>query len=139
MRVESSDGHNFLEISRGNFEDPVDLNISVRAASFSGRTSNIFALNTTPFLRDLDLLEKSRHGTAKLEGTEEFVLSFQPYGHTGAIWASVSISQFRPAPLLANPTWGDRLDCGFEIPGESFGKLCTELRQVLCSDGDSNA
>jgi hypothetical protein len=139
VRIESSDRRSSLDISRGTFEDPPDLDISVRTASFSGETSNIFPVKIPQFLADLDLLEKSRRGRAQLEGTEDFLLVLQPYGRTGAIWASVSISHFRHTPKLAAGVSSDRLNCGFEVAGENFGQLCIELRHVLCGDDRPDA
>ncbi|QJR13565.1 hypothetical protein [Usitatibacter palustris] len=131
MRIESVDRRSFLAISRGTFEDPLDLDISVRAQSFSGETSNIFPMGAPQFLADLEQLEKTRRGTASLEGTEDFLLTFQPYGSTGSIWVTVVITAFRYTPMLAAEVSTDRLSCGFEIAGEYFGQMCVELRQVL--------
>jgi len=78
------------------------------------------------FMKKLRALETSRSGRAELRGTEDFSLSFEGDGGSGALWIQLSLqkhfSVFKDRDGRARPGTAS-LEGGFSVSGEDILKI----------------
>lgn len=136
MKIHSIDNDVVLELVRGSFDDPVDIDLSVKGNGFSGSNYNIFPQNTVSFLVELSNLESSRKGKAVLSGTEGFNLTLESIGSIGEISVALELERFVSSnSSLGLRTYEYKLVLGFPVAGENVGSVITGLRQILRQGG----
>jgi len=132
MKISSIDGDAAIELVRGGFDDPADIDLHVHGNGFSGANYNVFPLNTTSFLDDLSILESSRKGQAMLSGTEGFKLTLASIGGVGEVSVEVALERTFSSRSSTGPrmyTYGVML--GFTVAGENVGPMIADLRRIL--------
>jgi hypothetical protein len=115
-----------IELTRGSFDSPADLDVCVESEHFSGRASNIFLTSEAEFFSQIRSIERENHGRAVLTGTEDFELVFELPRGNGDFLAQVRIchglSQTPPAQVLT---------CRFLVSGEYWSSSVSGLRAEL--------
>ncbi len=136
MRILSIDGDASIEISRGSFDDPADIDLAVQGNGFSGANYNVFPLNTASFLEELSILESSRNGLASLSGTEGFKLTLESIGGVGEVSVEVELERASSSSSSTGPRmYTYRVVLGFTVAGEHVGPMIAGLRRVLTQVG----
>lgn len=127
MRLPRTEG--FVEIVRGGFDHPIDLDIQVVAGRFSGAVSNVFPSNGHEFLRVLDALKRLRHGRAVLSGTDSFEFAVSWHGLTGNFWVEVKINQF--AAFKDHRRQTQELTVLLAIDGEYWSTIKAGMQEIF--------
>jgi hypothetical protein len=124
MRIFTPDGT--LEIVRGSFDSPWDLDAVVESQGFSGHVSNIFPTNVAAFFSRIRAIERNGEGTAVLLGTEDFEFTLRLFKGNGAFLAEIAMaSGFGEGPPCRV------LRCRLRVDGEYWSSTVTGLRQEL--------
>ena len=132
MRINSSDATEYIEITRGSFDDPVDIDLQFEDKGFSGTNYNIFSMNIGVFLEDLVSLEASRSGKASLEGTEDFYITFKSDGHSGAIKIHFQIARYVGHSIPTGVgTFEYKISARFPVDGEHVGPITRGFQSML--------
>lgn len=135
MKISSIDGDAAIELIRGGFDDPADIDLRVHGNGFSGANYNVFPLNTASFLDDLSILESSRKGLAVLSGTEGFELTLESIGGVGEMSVEVALERACSSSSSTGPRmYTYRVMLGFTVAGENVGPMIAELRRVLTQE-----
>lgn len=125
MIIRSDDGT--AEISKGSFEDPWDLDVSVETKGFSGKVYNIFPTSTGEFFQQIRAIERDNCGRAVLVGTEDFELVIELPQGRGAFWVELSL-----ADGFGNGRPPARsLHCRLRVDGEYWHGVVAGLRSEL--------
>jgi hypothetical protein len=129
-------GHNHIRINAGGFS-ALHADRSNRPqlrgdSLFAGRSVTepcLHLLHAEPFLAALAEFERTRRGTASLNGTCDFRLNIRPHGPTGAAWVGFYLAEY--LWLKDNSHGRHALEGGLVVPGESVGQLLRDFQQLL--------
>lgn len=127
MRLSSAKG--VIELVRGEFDDPVDLNARAVAGAFAGAVSNIFPMNAKGFLQALEDMQAFRCRRAELYGTEDFRFAVEWRGSTGGFWAEITMRQF--AAFQDGRRSVQSVDIVLEVDGEYWSTMKVEMARIL--------
>ncbi len=117
-----------IEISRGSFDDPWDIDASVSSRGFSGAVTNIFPMSTDEFFAGVRRIEQGQRVRAELHGTEDFLFALEPKGGTGAFWAEIQLT------VISGATPGGishQVRCKLAVDGENWYSTIQALRKEL--------
>jgi len=130
MRIRSDDG--FIEITRGTFESPADVDVRAESCNFSASVTNIFPLDTSRFFAAASTMHVTRRGRLVLSGTEDFELVLEDRDAKGGFWAEVQMtlrSQGRQTHLFR---------CRLAVDAEYWSTVLQDLRTELAKPPASN-
>jgi hypothetical protein len=143
MRLVSLDG--ILEIKRGCFDEPLDVDASVESQGYSGRVDNIFPSGLAEFCAELEAMERDNCGRAVLAGTEGFWFSVVLPKGNGDFWVEISMSAgFSGAmPATAYQPMTEVAErfvrCRFRVDGEYWSTLVSGMRAILAQPRASSS
>jgi len=133
MIIKSGTPDNFIDISKT--DDGYHFNVKARFGKYSLENDYLVFEIPQRFIENLKLLERSRIGKAMLKGTEDFCMSFEPDGGSGAVWVQLYLEKnFVGYRRRAGgmPTLGKTILCaGFSIAGEQILNMVQDLENLF--------
>lgn len=123
MRILSTNG--FIEITRGSFDEPADLDIRVESRGFCASAHNIFPLDVGRFFAAARAAQATRRGRLTLNGTESFQLVLEDRDARGGFWAEVQLA------LWSNGQQTHLLRCKLPVEAEYWLSVLRDLRAEL--------
>jgi hypothetical protein len=98
MRIQGRERDSFIEFDRRDEGGLMVVSVDASIGDFTARNRSVVIEDATPFLRELDMFEKTRQGHASLRGIEdEFELRLRSLDNAGHFWISIRITR-RPSP-----------------------------------------
>lgn len=123
MRIRSDDG--FIEIVRGSFDSPADIDIRAESRGFSASVTNIFPMNSGQFFAAARAMNITRRGRLVLTGTEDFQLVLEDRDAKGGLWAEVQMT------LWSGGRQTHLLRCRLAVEAEYWLTILQDLRAEL--------
>lgn len=123
MRILSDDG--FIEITRGSFDEPADIDIRVESNGFCASVNNIYPLDTDLFFAAARAMQATRRGRLTLNGTENFQLVLEDRDAKGGFWAEVQLV------LWSNGQQTHLLRCKLPVEAEYWLSILQDLHAEL--------
>lgn len=109
------------------------------SAFLHGRTvtnDSVHVLGIAGFLSALDDFERTREGSAVLNGTYDFRLEIAPDGFTGSAWLSFQLHEYIALPHPpGGPFMRLSLEGSFGIPGEMLATLVRDFHVLFAACG----
>lgn len=123
-----------IQIERREFEQFVNYAVT---ASFHGeRVANegVVFTHTSAFVKSLEVFERSRTGSALLEGTEECKLTIEADGQMGHAWLTFQVA--RTLHAFSAQTGRGRsgrivLSGSFPVSGDFIGQLVHDFTELF--------
>lgn len=123
MRIRSDDG--FIEIVRGSFDSPADIDIHAESRGFSASVTNIFPMNSGQFFAAARAMNMTRRGRLVLTGTEDFQLVLEDRDAKGGLWAEVQMT------LWSGGQQTHLFRCRLAVEAEYWLTILQDLRAEL--------
>ncbi len=138
ITIQSTDKNASIYIERRDFEQFTDY---VVTAMFRGeRVTNEGVFFTSPetFLRALEMFERSRVGSAMLDGTEDCTLTIEADGQMGHAWLTFQVVRVLHAfsPQTGRSRSGRiALSGSFPVSGEFIGQMVHDFAELFREHG----